>query len=258
MHDFLAFALVGFLAQLVDGSLGMAYGLTATAALLQFGVPPSHASAATHAAEVFTTAASGGAHMAHKNIDWSLFWRLAPAGAAGGAIGSYVLTSIDGKAVLPFVSAYLGLMGLFILYRTICPPPEGCFKRRYVAPLGLTGGFLDSVGGGGWGAVVTSTLMGAGEKPRYVIGTVSAVEFLVTVAISMSFLIALLTGHWKDAGYIGEHAAAVAGLVVGGLAAAPLGAYLVKRMAHRVIGTLVGLSIVALSFYQLSSYMKWL
>ncbi len=129
LEDFLIFLVVGFLAQLVDGALGMAYGVTATTALLSFGVPPAHASAATHAAEVFTTAASGGSHIAHRNVDWRLFWRLAPAGMIGGAIGVYVLTSFDAKALRPLIFVYLGAMGVFILLR-LRKPRQTILRRR--------------------------------------------------------------------------------------------------------------------------------
>jgi uncharacterized membrane protein YfcA len=258
LEDFLIFLVVGFLAQLVDGALGMAYGVTATTALLSFGVPPAHASAATHAAEVFTTAASGGSHIAHKNVDWRLFWRLAPAGMIGGAIGVYVLTSFDAKALRPFIFVYLGAMGVFILLRLRRPPVENPPPPRAVAPLGVVGGFLDATGGGGWGPIVTTTLLGSGQQPRYTIGTVNTVEFLVTVTISASFVLALLTGHWRDAGDLFDHAPAVAGLVAGGIVAAPLAGYVVKRVPQRTLGLLVGALILSLSCWQLAVWARWI
>jgi len=256
LEDFMIFLFVGFLAQLVDGALGMAYGVTATTVLLAFGVPPAHASAATHAAEVFTTAASGGSHMFYRNIDWRLFRRLAPAGMIGGAIGVYILTSFDAKMLRPFIFTYLGLMGIYILLRLRKPPVETAISPRVIAPLGLAGGFLDATGGGGWGPIVTTTLIGAGQKPRFTIGTVNAVEFLVTVTISASFVVALLTGHWEDAGDLSNHAPAVAGLVAGGLLAAPLAGYVVKVVPPRALGALVGGLIVSLSVWQLALWAK--
>ena len=257
LEDFLIFFLVGFLAQLVDGALGMAYGLIATTALLALGVPPAHASAATHAAEVFTTAASGGSHIAHRNVDWRLFWRLAPAGMVGGAIGVYVLTSIDAKLLRPFIFMYLGAMGFYILWRLRKPPVEAPpLSPRFIAPLGIVGGFLDATGGGGWGPIVTTTLLGAGQKARFTIGTVNAVEFLVTCTISASFVIALLTGHWEDAGELMLHAPAVGGLVAGGVLAAPLAGYLVKVVPQHLLGTIVGVFILCLSLWQLALWAR--
>lgn len=253
--DFLLFLAVGFLAQLVDGALGMAYGLTATTVLLSFGVPPAHASAATHAAEVFTTAASGASHVAHRNVDWRLFWRLAPAGMIGGSIGAFVLTGVAGSAVRPLIFTYLGVMGCYILYRTWRPVLRASVRPALVPPLGAAGGFLDATGGGGWGPVVTTTLIGAGERPRYVIGTVNAAEFLVTVTISASFIAALLLGHWEDAGDLTAHAPAVGGLIVGGVVAAPMAGLLVKKIPARAIGTGVGLLILAMSGYQVGRYL---
>lgn len=252
--DFLLFLAVGFFAQLVDGALGMAYGITATTFMLSAGVPPAHASAATHAAEMFTTAASGGSHLAHRNVDWPLFWRLAPAGMIGGAAGAFLLTSFDGDAMRPFIFAYLGAMGVYILFRTFRPVARGRFKLSLVPPLGIAGGFFDATGGGGWGPIVTTTLLGAGEKPRFAIGTTNTAEFLVTVTISATFVVAFLTGHWEQDGAFMRHASAVGGLIVGGVAAAPLAGYLVKIMPPRIIGFLVGTLIVSLSIYQLIRY----
>jgi hypothetical protein len=252
--DFLLFLAVGFFAQLVDGSLGMAYGITATTFMLSAGVPPAHASAATHAAEVFTTAASGGSHVMHRNVDWPLFWRLAPAGMIGGAAGAFILTSFDGDAMRPFIFAYLGLMGVYVLFRTLRPVARGRFKLSLVPPLGMTGGFFDATGGGGWGPIVTTTLLGAGEKPRFAIGTTNTAEFLVTVTITATFVVAFLTGHWEQDGSFMRHASAVAGLIVGGVAAAPLAGYVVKVAPPRIIGLLVGTLILSLSIYQLIRY----
>lgn len=257
LEDFLIFLLVGFLAQLVDGALGMAYGVIATTTLLSFGVPPAHASAATHAAEVFTTAASGGSHIVHRNVDWRLFWRLAPAGMLGGAIGVYVLTGLDAKTLRPLIFTYLGVMGVYILWRLRKPFVESApLSPRAIAPLGVVGGFLDATGGGGWGPIVTTTLLGAGQKPRSTIGTVNTVEFLVTCTISASFVIALLTGHWKDAGELMVHAPAVAGLVAGGIVAAPLAGYVTKILPPRVLGAIVGVLIIGLSLWQLVAWAR--
>lgn len=249
--EFLLFAVVGFLAQLVDGALGMAYGVISSTVLLSFGVSPAYASASAHAAEVFTTAASAASHSAHRNIDWKLFWKLAPAGVLGGVLGAYLLTSIDGSVARPFVTAYLTIMGCFILYRAykgVAPHLEP--NAKLIAPLGVVGGFADAAGGGGWGPVVSSTLVGTGGEPRYVIGTVSAAEFLLTLSISATFLFALLSGHWEEAGDLVDHAWAVAGLIVGGLLAAPLAGYVVKRVPTKGLMYAVGILVIALAGYQ--------
>src|SRR5215467_5492094 len=170
MSDFTLFAAVGFLAQLVDGGLGMGYGIISATALLTAGVAPAAVSASTHAAELFTTAVSGGAHLWHRNVDWRIFWRLAPAGIIGGVAGTYVLTGLSGETVRPYVVAYLAIMGVLILRRAIR------WKRpKRVSPIstglsGLLGGFCSAIGGGGWGPIVTSTMLVEGGEPRYVIG----------------------------------------------------------------------------------------
>lgn len=141
MEEFILFALVGFLAQVIDGALGMAYGVICSTVLLAFGVPPAQASASAHAAELFTTAASGSAHLYHRNIDWKLFWRLIPFGIAGGMLGAFVVTSFDGDQVKPFVTAYLAVIGAWLLYRSFHRIPTNPVKLRIVAPLGATAGF---------------------------------------------------------------------------------------------------------------------
>lgn len=256
MQDFVLFFFVGVLAQAVDGALGMAYGVISSTTLLAFGVPPATASAAVHGAEIFTTAASGSAHLYHRNIDWKLFARLVPFGIVGGCLGAYVLTSFDGDTVKPYITAYLAIVGVWILVRSFRKIPRNAVPAAVVAPLGLAGGFLDAAGGGGWGPTVSSGLLGAGGAPRYVIGTVNAGEFLVTTAISIAFLTALLTGHWETAGDLTDHLGAVAGLVVGGLVAAPFAGYIVKSMPEKVLLRAVGILIVCLASYQTISLLR--
>jgi uncharacterized membrane protein YfcA len=249
-EDFLVFLGVGFLAQLIDGALGMAYGAVSSTTLLAFGVPPAHASASVHAAEIFTTAASGASHVWHRNVDWRLVRQLAPAGIIGGMIGAYFLTGIAGDTIKPFVTAYLGIIGLLILIKGFRVFPTKPVSGKVVVPLGLFGGFADAVGGGGWGPVVTSSLIGSGGSPRLVIGSVTTVEFLVTLSVSLSFLFALLTGHWENAGDLPEHLAAVGGLIVGGVAAAPLAGYMVRTVPARPLTIIVGVLIICLAAYQ--------
>jgi uncharacterized membrane protein YfcA len=257
MEEFVLFLIVGFCAQAVDGALGMAYGVISSTVLLSFGVSPATASASVHAAELFTTAASGSAHLYHRNIDWKLFWRLAPAGIVGGCLGAYVLTSFDGDGIKPLVTTYLALIGAFLLVRSFRKIPGKPVPFGVVAPLGAGGGFLDAAGGGGWGPIVTTGLLGAGGPPRYVIGTVNASEFLITLSVSLTFLIALLSGHWENAGALSTHATSVAGLIVGGLFAAPMAGWMVKALTETTLLRAVGVLIVLLALYQTGQQLGW-
>ena len=250
METFLLFLLVGVLAQAVDGSLGMAYGVISSSVLLAVGVPPAMASATVHGAEVFTTAASAGSHILHKNVDWRLFTPLAIAGVIGGCLGAYVLAGIEGNAIKPFVVAYLAIMGVFILWRAGHEITLRRIRTWTVAPLGVVGGFLDAAGGGGWGSTVSSTLVGAGQEPRRAIGTVNTAEFFLTVAISATFVWSLMTGHWQDAGALENHASAVGGLVIGGLLAAPFAGMIAKRVPRKAMTYAVGFLLVILAGFQ--------
>jgi uncharacterized protein len=252
MEDsFILFAIVGFLAQIVDGALGMAYGVVSSSVLLSFGVPPAAASASVHAAELFTTAASSGSHVWHRNVNWRLFRLLAPVGILGGVLGTYVLTSVDGAVLRPWVAGYLGLMGVYILYRAYrAAVPVDSHRAALVAPLGAIGGFADAVGGGGWGPVVTTGLVGAGGAPRETIGTVNTVEFFLTLAVSLTFVLAMVTGHWEDAGGLVTYAWAVGGLIVGGVLAAPLAGYVTKVVPHHYLMVAVGVLVSLLAIYQ--------
>lgn len=251
--SFLLFAAVGFLAQLVDGALGMAYGIISSTVLISFGVTPASASAAVHAAEVFTTATSAASHGLHRNVNWRLFWTLAPAGILGGLAGTYILTSFDGGAIKPYVAAYLGIMGVYILARAFFWPPRPVEPEPgVIIPLGAFGGFADAVGGGGWGPVVTTGLIGRGSAPRETIGTVNTVEFFLTTAVSTAFLTALLTGHWEEAEGLASHAWAVGGLIAGGVLAAPLAGYVTRVIPARRLMMLVGSVITLLAAYQIA------
>lgn len=251
MDTFLLFLAVGLFAQAVDGALGMAYGVISSSVLLAFGVPPATASASVHGAEVFTTAASATSHVMHKNVEWRLFVPLAIAGVIGGVLGAYVLTGIDGSVIKPFIVAYLALIGCWILWRaTRDIRPKRIRPAWVVAPLGIVGGFFDAIGGGGWGPTVSSTLVGAGEEPRRAIGTVNTAEFFLALTISATFVWALVTGHWKDAEALADHASAVAGLVVGGLLAAPFAGYITKIVPQRLLTYAVGGLLLILAAFQ--------
>jgi uncharacterized membrane protein YfcA len=233
----LIFVAIGFFAQLIDGALGMAFGLLCTTSLLAFGVPPAAASAMTHVTEIFTTAASGASHVYHRNIDWRLFARLAPAGMLGGVIGAYLLASLDAEVVAPFVSAYLTAVGLYVLFKAFRPLWPRSVRDWIVPFVAVSGGALDAAGGGGWGAIVTGSLIGRGHHPRKVIGTTNLTEFLVTSVISATFI---LTLGWSEL-------SSAVGLIVGGVIAAPLGGFLVSRVPTRPLMMAVGLIIVATS-----------
>ena len=251
MSDFLVFLAVGALAQLVDGALGMAYGVVSTTMLLSFGVTPSAASASVHAAELFTTAASGASHLYHRNIDWKLFWRLVPFGILGGVTGTFILTGISGSSLKPYVAGYLAVIGIYLLSRSFRKIPSRPVPGPIVPPLALTGGFLDAIGGGGWGPVVTSGLLGAGGQPRYVIGTVNTAEFLLTLSVSLTFIFTLLTGHWEESQSLTSQGLAVGGLIVGGLIASPFAGFAVKRLPETLLLRLVGTLICLLALWQI-------
>lgn len=247
--DFWLFAAVGFAAQLVDGALGMAYGVISTSVLLSFGVSPANASASVHAAKVFTGAASGASHIFYRNVDWRLLALLSGGGVLGGIFGAYVLTSVPGEAVKPYVVGWLGLMGLIILYRAWRQVRPKVFSWRSPFPLGLVGGFFDAIGGGGWGPVVTSSLLGAGADPRKAIGTTNAAEMFVAMATSAAFLVSLLSGHWETEGLRGM-VWQLAGLIAGGVVAAPLAGWMTKVLPLRMLTWFVGFLVVGLAIWQ--------
>lgn len=238
--DVILFTAVGFAAQLIDGALGMAYGLSATTVLLSLGTAPAMASASVHAAEVFTTAASGAAHWRMGNVDPKLVVRLAIPGMIGGALGAYALASLPGDAVRPYISAYLFGMGLLIVWRAVRRPFRAEAPRN-VIPLGLFGGFIDAVGGGGWGPLVASTLVGRGAVPRLAIGSVNLAEFFVTLTVSATFLATVGL----------ELVPIIAGLVLGGIVAAPFAALATRHIPDRPLMLLVGVVIVLLSLREL-------
>lgn len=234
-----AFIAVGFVAQLIDGALGMAFGVISTTLLVSLGVPPAAASAGVHAAETFTTAASGASHIYHRNVDWRLFARLAVPGVIGGVLGAYVLTQVNAHVARPFVLAYLASIGVYLIWRGFHYPPAQR-SPRIVEPLGLAGGFLDAAGGGGWGPVVTGNLLVQGAEPRRTIGTVNTTEFILTATISATFIAAL---GWQ------MFTLATIGLLLGGILAAPFGAMIVKRVEPKTLLIFVGCILSATSAY---------
>ena len=239
LAEILPFILVGFAAQLVDGALGMAFGVISTTLLVSRGVDPAVASASVHAVEVFTTGASGISHTIHGNVNWRLFRRIVIPGIIGSVLGAYVLTQISAATARPFVLAYLTAIGLYLLWRALRHQHRHR-NPRLVEPLGLVGGFLDAAGGGGWGPVVTSNLLAQGAHPRKVIGTVNTAEFFIAVTISLTFLVSLRAE---------EFTTAMAGLLVGGLAAAPVGALVAKKLPTRPLLVMVSIVLILTSAY---------
>ncbi|WP_425478738.1 sulfite exporter TauE/SafE family protein [Dyella terrae] len=232
--------MVGLLAQLVDGALGMAYGLVSNSILLAIGLPPAVASATVHTAEVVTTGASGASHAWFGNVRWKLFWRLAIPGAIGGVLGATVLARIPGEVIRPYVNAYLLILGVMVLLRA--------FGRRltrhqvhHPGVLGFVAGLLDAIGGGGWGPLATSTLIARGGAVRGTIGSVNAAEFVVTICVSATLIAHIGIDHWTI----------VLGLLTGGVVAAPFAAWLVKHLPEKVVMLAVGLLISGISVFQL-------
>ncbi|PVY95878.1 sulfite exporter TauE/SafE family protein [Actinomycetospora cinnamomea] len=242
MRAFLLFALAGLIAQLVDGSLGMAYGVTSTSVLLAAGTAPAVASASVHLAEVGTTLVSGAAHWRFGNVDWRVVGILAVPGAVGAVLGAYLLVNLT-EGAEPYMAGVLLLLGVYVLVRFSSraiarrvvsgPRPGG----RFLGPLGLVAGFLDASGGGGWGPVATSSLLASGRlEPRKVVGSVDTSEFVVALAASIGFLVTLSQA--------GIDYTVVLALMLGGVIAAPFAAYLVRLLPARVLGTGAGGLIV--------------
>lgn len=237
INDIFLFILVGFTAQIIDGALGMAYGVSSNSFLLSLGLPPALASASVHTAEVFTTAISGASHWKLRNIDISLAKKLIIPGVIGGVLGATILSNINGDVIKPWIAIYLLIMGLSILYKA--------FKKtsipgepKNVPMLGLFGGFLDAIGGGGWGPVVTSTLVARGHTPRVMIGTVNFSEFFVTLSESIAFLLML---------DIRDNYLIIAGLLIGGAIAAPLAAVFARKVKPKYLMIMIGVLIIFLS-----------
>ncbi len=237
-----AFA-VGLVASVIDGALGMAYGVTASSFLLAVGATPLMASGATHLAEVFTIGTIGVSHLRFGNVNRKLFLSLVLPGVAGGLTGAYILRNIHGSVLKPWISAYLLLMGLYVLskaFRRILPVRTEV-KPAAVAPLALFGGFVDASGGGGWGAIVTTSLVGTGHDPRTTIGSVNLAKFFLSVAVATAFFSILDASVWMFVG----------GLVVGGMFAAPFAAYVTRHVKTRFLLVMVGLLIITISLYNL-------
>lgn len=233
---FLLFTLAGFLAQMIDGTLSMGYGVSATSLLLSFGLPPAAASASVHTAEVVATAFSAYNHWRVGNVIASFVKKLLIPGVIGAIAGAYVLTHVSAEVIKPIVAAYLVIMGAVILVKA--------FRRRreeesqaHIVPLGLAGGFLDSIGGGGWGPIVAGTLVARGNPPRTTIGSVAFAEFFVSFAASATLLLTIGVSNWLP----------ILGLAIGGAIASPIAARLTGRIPAKPLMIAVGIVIILLS-----------
>ncbi len=234
----LYYILAGFVAQLIDGALGMAYGVTATTFLLSGGIAPAASSACVHASEVFTSAASGLMHLKFGNVNKKLFKNLLIPGVIGAILGAYILTSLESYnyIIKPSVSVYTLILGVIIIYKAL--KKESIRKKiKRLFPLALFGGLLDSIGGGGWGPIVSSTLIAGGRNARYTIGSVNLAEFFVALASSLTFITLIGLTHWTI----------IAGLIIGGCIAAPIGAMLANKIPTKTIMLLVGLVVIIIS-----------
>ena len=243
--QFMLFIVAGFIAQLIDGALGMAYGVSCTSLLLWFGIPPKFASASVHTSEIFTTGVSGLAHIRFDNIDKKLFFQVVITGVIGAVIGAYLISSFfDGAAVKPFISLYLLFLGAYLLYKAIRNKKAVPKETKRTPLLAFVGGLLDAIGGGGWGPIVTSNLLSQGKSPRHTIGTVNTAEFFVTYFATAVFIFFLGVQHLEI----------VLGLVIGGVLAAPIGAYMASRINQRLLLFLVGIVVVLSSLWGVISF----
>ena len=240
---FYVFVIVGLLAQMVDGSLGMAYGITSSSLLLGIGLAPAVVSACVHAAEVVTTGISGISHGYFGNIDRKLLLKLALPGALGGMVGALLLTHLDTPWLRPIISAYLLILGVYLIVRAYGGLNKAA-KVSHVKTTAVVAGFFDAVGGGGWGPMTTTRLISQNMEPRYAIGTVNAAEFFVSLAITIVFISTLDLTHLNM----------ILGLLIGGAIAAPFAAWLTKHLPARIMMGVVGSLVVVISIINIWRY----
>lgn len=243
--EFLVFFAIGVFAQLVDGTLGMGYGATSSSFLLAYGISPAISSTGVHVAEMFTTGASAISHHKFGNINKKLLKNLLIPGVIGSITGAYLLADvIDGDVIKPFIAVYMIILAIVIVIKAL---RKNIIKKKTkkLGILAIFGGFMDSVGGGGWGPIVTSTLLGRGRNPRYTIGSVNAAEFAVSFASGITFMLFGGIQGWQ----------VILGLILGGVIAAPLAAYLVNRIQRKPMMIVVGILIIVLSLKTLSKFL---
>lgn len=249
MHEFIVFAIIGFLAQIVDGSLGMGFGVISASILLTQGVPPALVSASVNAAKLPTTGTAAASHWFHGNLNWRLVTALAVFGSLGGCIGALALTSLKGKTLLVLINLYLLLIGTLIVMRGLKGVAPRILPAHFTRLIGFSGGLIEGIGGS-WGPIVTSSLMGAGTESRFAIGSGNFAEFAVSVTVFSTFLFAHLIGHWEGGADWHTVAVPITGLVAGGLPAAFMGGYLSKVAPRRLLTIAVGLLAISLGVYR--------
>lgn len=239
---FLLFIVAGFFAQLIDGALGMAYGVSCTTLLLSLGISPKLASASVHTSEIFTTGVSGLSHIKFNNLDKKLFFKIVFTGVLGASVGAYLLSDIlDGSVIKPYISGYLIILGGYLIIKAIRKKVDTKPKTKYAPYLALFGGLFDAIGGGGWGPIVTSNLLSQGHNPRKTIGTVNTAEFFVTYFATIVFIFVLGV----------QHLDIVLGLVIGGVIAAPIGAFVASKVNPKALLILVGVLVIITSTWSL-------
>ncbi len=249
MNELVTFAIIGFLAQIVDGSLGMGFGVISASVLLAQGVPPALVSASVNAAKLPTTGTAAASHWYHGNLNWKLVVILGVFGALGGVIGAVALTSLKGKTLLVFINLYLLLVGGLIVSRGIKGVAPRLIPASFGRLIGFSGGLIEGIGGS-WGPIVTSSLMGAGTESRFAIGSSNFAEFIVSIAVFSTFLFAFLIGHWEGGADWHTVATPVIGLIIGGLPAAFIGGYLSKVAPKRILTIAVGLLAIGIAIYR--------
>lgn len=236
--EFFLFVLGGFIAQMIDGSLGMAYGVSASTFLMSFGVPPAATSASIHTAEIFTSGISGLTHLKFQNVNKKLFRALLIPGILGAAAGAYILSSFEeyNYIIRPVVATYTLALGVIIIKKALTPQ-KGKKKTKNVPALAGFGGFMDSIGGGGWGPIVASTLIAKGRSPRYTIGSVNLAEFFVSLASSLTFFVTIGISYFQI----------IAGLILGGAIAAPIAATFTRKLPVKKMMIVVGVLVILVS-----------
>ncbi|MFD1819289.1 hypothetical protein SAMN04515674_102318 [Pseudarcicella hirudinis] len=240
--DILYYLLGGFIAQMIDGALGMAYGVTATTFLLSVGITPAAASASVHASEVFTSGVSGYMHLKFGNVNSKLFKTLLIPGIIGAVLGAYIISSLEEYASMlkPIISTYTLILGIIIIKKALKKRQEKRTLKK-VGWLAMFGGYMDAIGGGGWGPIVSSTLIASGRHPRYTIGSVNLAEFFISLASSITFVTVIGLGYWQ----------VIAGLILGGMVAAPIAARLSSKLPVKTMMILVGMVVIIVSLRQI-------
>ena len=249
MTDFWTFALVGFLAQLVDGTLGMGFGIISSSVLLAQGIPPALASASVNAAKLPTTLTAAISHIVHKNLKWDVLLALCLFGSIGGFVGALLLTSLKGKLLFYTINAYLVLIGGLIVYRGLRDVAPRVLPKFFPRVVGFLGGLVEGIGGS-WGPIVTTGLLGGGIESRFAIGSTNIAEFFVSLAVFLSFVGAYFTGHWAGGADWRQTFMPIAGLVLGGVPTAMAGGYLSKLAPRRELTVIVGVFAIGIAIFR--------